>query len=161
MNPLRVAVFGLLAALLCGQPKRYEGPRPAKADVPYLLQANQLTELESGEAQERNEKDAVLYTVSGTASTVRTPVPEPTFIFKSDKINPERLALYRMETKSGSRVVAIPTGRRKSGPKPIFLMVNRLGESGLWRVEVNEYLENGEYCLSPEGSNKVFCFAAF
>jgi hypothetical protein len=39
-------------------------------------------------------------------------------------------------------------------------MVNRL-ENGLYRVEVNEYIENGEYCLSPEGSNKSFCFTTY
>jgi hypothetical protein len=26
---------------------------------------------------------------------------------------------------------------------------------------VNEPLENGEYCLSPEGSNAVFCFSEY
>jgi hypothetical protein len=29
------------------------------------------------------------------------------------------------------------------------------------KVEVNEPLENGEYCLSPEGSNAVFCFSEY
>jgi hypothetical protein len=34
-------------------------------------------------------------------------------------------------------------------------------EPGLYRVEVNEPLEDGEYCLSPEGSNDVFCFSEY
>jgi hypothetical protein len=154
------AVALLACAGLVAQIKRYNGPRPDKADIPLLLQAGQLSEIENGEAQERPEKDATVYIVNGLASPVRTPVPEPTFLFKSDKINPERLSLFRMEIKNGNRFIAIPTNKSKKGPKPIFLMVNRL-ETGLWRVEVNEYLENGEYCLSPEGSNKVFCFSAY
>jgi len=162
MMTFRLAVLSLVAvSAMLGQSKqRYDGPRPTKDDVPFLLQAGQLTEIESGEATERNEKDATLYTVAGATSSVRTPVPEPIFIFKSDRINPERLSLFRMESKSGNRVVTIPTSRRRSGPKPIFLMVNRLS-GDLWRVEVNEYLENGEYCLTPEGLNKVFCFTAY
>jgi hypothetical protein len=65
-----------------------------------------------------------------------------------------------MEVKSGNRFVAMPTRGKKGGPKPVFLMVNRL-EAGLFKVEVNEYLENGEYCLSPENSNRVFCFTTY
>jgi len=26
---------------------------------------------------------------------------------------------------------------------------------------VNEVIDNGEYCLSPEGSNQVFCFTTY
>jgi hypothetical protein len=32
---------------------------------------------------------------------------------------------------------------------------------GLFRVEAAQYLENGEYCLSPEGENIAFCFTVF
>jgi hypothetical protein len=38
--------------------------------------------------------------------------------------------------------------------------VTRLA-SDLYRIEVNESLEPGEYSLSPEGSNQVFCFEVF
>ncbi|MCX7602464.1 MAG: hypothetical protein N2036_00165, partial [Bryobacteraceae bacterium] len=62
----------------------------------------------------------------------------------------------------GSRTLTFPEGgrRRKDGPKPVFLLVTML-EPGLYRVEVNEPLEDGEYCLSPEGSNDVFCFSEY
>jgi hypothetical protein len=33
-------------------------------------------------------------------------------------------------------------------------------DKGLFKLEVNEYLPNGEYCLSPDGTNQVFCFTA-
>jgi len=32
---------------------------------------------------------------------------------------------------------------------------------GLYRLEVNESLENGEYGLTPEGANQVFCFQVY
>ena len=34
-------------------------------------------------------------------------------------------------------------------------------DDALYRVEVNEVLENGEYSLSPRGSNQVFCFQVY
>jgi hypothetical protein len=41
-------------------------------------------------------------------------------------------------------------------------MVTRI-EGHLYRVDVNEGLglENGEYSLSPQGSNTVFCFQVY
>jgi len=38
--------------------------------------------------------------------------------------------------------------------------VTRL-DSDLYRIEVGESLEPGEYSLSPEGSSQVFCFQVF
>jgi hypothetical protein len=34
-------------------------------------------------------------------------------------------------------------------------------EGKLYRVEANETLENGEYALSPDGSDQVFCFQVY
>jgi hypothetical protein len=80
-------------------------------------------------------------------------------LFESDKITPESLQLYRLDVKNGNRVVAV--GKRKS-TRPLRLMVKPLGDR-LFRIEVNEGLgiENGEYSLSPEGSNAVFCFGVY
>ena len=36
-----------------------------------------------------------------------------------------------------------------------------MGNENLFWIEANEYLDNGEYCLTPEGSNKVFCFQIY
>ena len=41
--------------------------------------------------------------------------------------------------------------------KAIRLEVTRL-DTGLYRLEVTDSLEAGEYSLTPEGSNQVFCF---
>lgn len=157
----RTAVLLAFTALSVSAQK-YAGPRPAKPDIPYLLHAASLLETEVSEAQQSKVKDDVLYTVKGAGSDARTPLAEPIFILDSQKLNPDQLSLYKMEVKNGQRQLLIPTqGRRaKNAPKPIFLMVNRLAGS-LYKVEVNEYLENGEYCLSPDGSNQVFCFATY
>jgi hypothetical protein len=44
--------------------------------------------------------------------------------------------------------------------RPRRLNVKPLGGS-LYRIEVDESLENGEYGLSPADSNQVFCFQVY
>lgn len=143
-------------------PKKYAGPRPDKADVPFLLHATKLIELEQKTATEARTKEGTLYTVAGAESPVKTPVPEPIFLFRADRINPDRLTLFRMTVRGANRTLMIPEGgrRRKEGPKPVFMLVTML-EPGLYRIEVNEPLEDGEYCLLPEGSNDMFCFSEY
>ncbi|MGQ9918370.1 MAG: hypothetical protein ACUVS7_13205 [Bryobacteraceae bacterium] len=142
--------------------RKYTGPRPEKPDVPYLLHASRLIEVEKSVAAESKIKEGTLYTVPGAESPVKTPVPEPIFLFRAGKINPESLALYRMTPRGGSRTLLFPPEgkRRKEGPRPVFILVTML-EPGLYRVEVNEPLQDGEYCLSPQGSNDVFCFSEY
>jgi hypothetical protein len=158
----------LLAAALLSLPgwaqaKRYSGPRPANADVPYLLHAGQLVQVEDTEARSSQEKGGTLYTISGAGSNIRTPVPEPVFLFKSDKLNPDRFTLFKMESRGANRTLLIPplgkSGKKDQG-KPVFLLVSNLAP-GLFKIEVNEVLDPGEYCLSPEGSMRAFCFASF
>jgi hypothetical protein len=164
----RVARWTILLALIAVPPalaqpqKKYTGPRPPKADVPYLLHATKLIETEKSTATEAKTKEGTLYTVPGAESPVKTPVPEPIFLFRAEKINPDSLALYRMTPRGGSRTLLFPEQgrRRRDGPKPVFLLVTPL-EPGLFRIEVNEPLEDGEYCLSPDGSNDVFCFSEY
>jgi hypothetical protein len=148
-----------LAAALTAQ-GRYDGPRPEKADLPYLLHARNLVETEPGEAVMSTDKRFTVYTVAGAASSVKTPVPEPIFLFKSERINADRLSLYKMTVERGSRVIRFPERPGKNTPKPVFLMVTPL-EKGLFKVEVNEPIEDGEYCLTPDGENIVFCFTTY
>ncbi|MCX7604485.1 MAG: hypothetical protein N2036_10465, partial [Bryobacteraceae bacterium] len=143
---LALALLGVASLPLAAQTaKKYTGPRPEKADVPYLLHATRLIELEQKVASEAKTKEGTVYTVAGAESPVKTPVPEPIFLFRADKINPDRLTLFRMTVRGGSRTLTFPEGgrRRKDGPKPVFLLVTML-EPGLYRVEVNEPLEDGE-----------------
>jgi hypothetical protein len=158
-----IARTGLLLAVVLAPlaAQRYNGPRPERVDVPFLLHARNLVETEVSEAKEATGKEEIVYTVGGATSGARTPLPEPIFLLKAEKIVPDKLQLYRMTVKGGQRTLTIPSGKkRRDGPQAIFLMVHRL-EQGLFRVEVNEVIENGEYCLSPEGSNQVFCFTTY
>jgi hypothetical protein len=158
---MRLLVLVILAAGAASAQSKYAGPIPPKTDIPFLLHAGNLIETETGDARQSEGKDGTVYSISGAASPVRTPMPEPVFLFKMEKINPDKLTLFRMEVKGGQRLLQMPTGKKaRNAPRPLFLMVNRLAQ-GLYRVEVNEFLENGQYCLSPEGSNQVFCFEAY
>jgi hypothetical protein len=139
---------------------KYTGPRPAKADVPYLLHAENLVETEIGEAKEESRKDGKVYTLSGAASPVRTPLAEPIFLIRVEKLNPDKLALYPLEVKNGSREVYFPDRPKKNSVRPVHTMVTRVAD-GLYRLEANEGLENGEYALSPEGTNQVFAFQIY
>jgi len=44
--------------------------------------------------------------------------------------------------------------------KPIRIEVSKLS-GNLYRIEVDESLEPGEYSLSPADSNQVFCFQVY
>jgi hypothetical protein len=141
--------------------KKYTGPRPAKADVPFLQHAAALIEVETTRADESHSKGNTIYSVSGATSPTRTPVPEPVFLFQSEKINPEHMILYKMEPKGGQRVLSVSDqSRRNKDTHPIFMIIVPLA-TGLWKVEVNQVLDPGEYCLSPEGTNTVYCFTEF
>jgi hypothetical protein len=155
-------ILVFLAALPAAAQKKYTGPRPSKPDVPFLVHAGNLLPVETGEARESQGKSETNYALEGSASPTKTPIPEPVFLFQSDKINPERLSLYRMEARNGQRTLAIPSDprKKKDSARPIFILVTPI-ENRLFKVEVNEPLDNGEYCLSPEGTNTVFCFSEF
>jgi hypothetical protein len=62
--------------------------------------------------------------------------------------------------KNGQREVVMAQKRRHSPSGPFHLVVDRLG-GGLFKIEVDEPLEPGEYSLSPNGSNRVFCFEIY
>jgi hypothetical protein len=54
----------------------------------------------------------------------------------------------------------LPQKPKKNSPRPLRLSLEPLS-AGLYKLEVQEPLENGEYCLSPGGSNAVYCFAVY
>ncbi|MEQ1885837.1 MAG: hypothetical protein ABL967_12305 [Bryobacteraceae bacterium] len=141
---------------------KYDGPRPAQADLPYLVHADNLVSTEATEAKEESgKKDESVYYVSGAGSSAKTPVAEPIFLLKSDKLLPEKLELYKMEVKNGRREITIGKGKRSSkGPRPLRMSVTKL-EGGLYRMEASQPLDNGQYSISPSDSNKVFCFEVY
>lgn len=134
----------------------YTGPRPPKPDMLYLVHADNLIPTEAGDAKEAS-KNANNYTIDGAASPTRTPLAEPIFILQSNMITPDSLELYKLEVKGGHRELSLGRGRNS---KALHLSVTRLAQ-GLYRVEVDEELEDGEYVLSPMGSNRVFCFEVY
>jgi len=148
----------LLATLAIGADD-YTGPRPPKPDVPYLVHASNLVPTEATEAAQEGKKDDTTYSVPGAASPARTPLAEPIFLLRTEKIKADTLELYRFEVKNGRRQVTMSRKRSdKSGP--FHLSVTKL-DKDLYRVEADEALENGEYSLSPSGSNAVFCFQIY
>jgi hypothetical protein len=157
----RVALCLLLAltAALPARPQKYSGPRPQKVDVPYLLHGDDLVETESAEAREETRKDDKVYTIPGGRSSARTPLAGPIFILKTDKLDATRLELFRLESKGGQREVTV-TRKKKNVARPLRLSVSRL-EEGLYRIEVDQSLENGEYVLTPAESNQSFCFQVY
>ncbi len=155
---LRKLIAGSIA-LLCSvaAADQYTGPKPAKADIPYLLHAEMLVATETAEATESHpKKDETVFSIPGASSPVKTPLAEPIFLLQSKQLSPETLELYKFEVSGGKRQVV--TGKRHHNDETYHLSVKNLGE-GLYRIEVSDVLEDGEYSLSPTGSNQAFCFA--
>jgi hypothetical protein len=150
----------LILTGLVASAQKYTGPRPPKPDVLYLLHADNLVPTEIAEAKQDSNKNQMTFSIQGTTSAARTPLAEPIFIIEADKISPDRLELYKMDVKNGRREVTMSQKRTRGGPRPLRLSVTRL-EKGLYRIEASETLENGQYSISPNDSNHVFCFEVY
>jgi hypothetical protein len=147
----------LLSAAFTAWTADYSGPRPPMPDMLYLVHADNLIPTEAGEAKEEG-KGNTTYTIPGATSSARTPLAEPIFILKSEKITPESLELYKLDVKGGHRELTLSGSRRNS--KALHVAVTRLAQ-GLYKIEADEVLDNGEYVLSPMGTNRVFCFQIY
>jgi hypothetical protein len=148
--------------LLCCWPllaEKYSGPRPAKPDLPYLMHADNLIPTESAEAKQADRKGEVAYAIPGANSPVRTPLASPAFLIVTDQIQADRLQLFKLQSKGGEREVLVRRGK-KLVAHPVRLNVTRLDDN-LYKIEVDEILENGEYSLTPSDSNQVFCFQIY
>lgn len=156
------ALFLALVLLipLSAQQDEYHGPTPEKSDVPYLLHASNLIETEVTEAHQESKKNDILYWVEGDASPARTPLAEPIFIIKIDKLIPDKIELYKFDVSKKRRELVIKERPGRNDAHPLHLQVTRLGK-GLYKIEVSETLPNGEYSLSPQGSDKVFAFQVY
>ncbi len=157
-----LATISLLTMLggPCAMAQKYNGPRPPKPDLPYLQHADNLVPTEVADAKEQPGKDEITYTISGAASTAKTPLAGPVFLLETQKLEPEKMELYRLEVKNGQREVVFSKKKKRDSSRPLRLGVTRLDEH-LFRLEVEESLENGEYSLTPSGSNQVFCFQVY
>lgn len=154
----RIVWLGFAVALAASAQK-YDGPQPPKPDLPYLKHADNLIPTEAVAAkEEKKKKDDSTYTIDNPNSPARTPLASPIFLMKSVNIAPGKLQLFRFEVKNGRRELFYPA---KKPPQAIRIVVTRLSSDGIWKIEVDESLEPGEYLLSPDGSNQAFCFEVF
>lgn len=142
--------------------EKYRGPRPPKADVPYLMHADNLVETDSTNAGSETKKDGTLYNVPGAAAQARTPMGEPIFLMQVKSLSADKLGLYRFEVKNGRREIFVPSrpGKRRGNSGPFRVRVTRVDDD-LYKIEAEEALENGQYSLSPDGSDKVFSFEVY
>jgi hypothetical protein len=145
------------AVVLTATAQKYAGPRPPKADLPYLKHADNLVPAEAAEAKEEKKGGDILYVIDGANSSAKTPLASPIFLLQADKLVPARLQLFKLDSKNGRREILFSP---KHPPNAIRVEVTRL-DSALYRIEVDESLDPGEYSLSPEGSDQVFCFQVF
>ena len=153
----RIIWLGCTMAL-AAMAQKYDGPRPPKPDLPYLKHADNLIPTEAVTAKEEKKKDDTTYVIDGAGSTAKTPLASPIFLMQAGSVPPDRLQLFKLEVKSGHRQLFFPA---KKGPQAIRILVTRLSSDGLWKIEVEESLEPGEYSLSPDNSNQTFCFQVF
>jgi hypothetical protein len=154
-SAIALTPFGLLRAA----DEKYAGPVPPKKDVPYLLHADNLVETELANATQASSKNENTFIVQGETSPARTPLAEPIFLLATERLSAESLSLYKFTVSNGKRQIAI--GKKNSkGLKNFHTSVRTLAP-GLYRIEAAEYLENGEYSLSPEGENIAFCFTVY
>ena len=112
------------------------------------------------DARQEDRKDNSRFSIPGATSPARTPLAEPVFLIDARQISPESLELYRLDTKGGNREISVNSSRKHGGSHALHLAVKQLS-GHLYRVEVDEPLENGQYALSPNGENRSFCFEIY
>jgi len=151
----------LLLLVCCGAlwGQKYKGPQPEKPDLPYLVHADNLVLTEASEAKEQDKKDEVLYVIEGATSPAATPLTSPVFLIRVDQLVPESLEIYKLESKNGRREIVF-SKKKKQTARPFRSNVSQV-EDKLYKLEVEDALDKGEYSITPKGSNQVFCFRVY
>jgi hypothetical protein len=135
-------------------------PKPPKPDVPYLIHAGNLVETESSQATEESTEKEMRYAVPGATSSARTPLALPEFAITPESLDPAALELYRFEPANGRREILLRK-KKKTMAEPYHITALPTEEKGVYRLRVAQTLTPGEYCLTPQGTNQVFCFTVF
>jgi hypothetical protein len=138
--------------------QQYSGPRPPKPDIPYLKHASNLIATEVTEAKEEKAGSGTTVIMQGAASTAKTPLALPIFLITADQLSPARLQLFRADSKEGHREVVIGPKRDANA---IRMELTKLSSDNVYKIEVGQEIEPGEYCLCREGSSTVFCFQVY
>ena len=147
------ALVVLLAALAAAQ--KYDGPRPPKPDLLYIKHASTLVPTEDVIASEQDKRsNEITYVIEGASSPVSTPLAAPIFLVQASKLIPEKLELFKLDVKNGHREVRVSS---KKSNTAAHLEVTRYAADTLWKVEVEDSLEPGEYALSQadDASNRA------
>ena len=69
------------------------------------------------------------------------------------------IALAGPESKNGRREVLF-SHKKKQVARPLSATASRVGDD-LYKLEVDVSLGKGEYSITPNGSNQVFCFRVY
>ena len=137
-------------------------PEPPKADVLFLVLADNLVELDTLEAQQDvtdkgKKNQEMLYSIAGEHAKATTPLASPVFAVKRKELDLDKLQLFPFEILNGRRQIIFS---RKKQPHQYWMTAKKSGDSeDICRLEVNESLPVGEYGISPSGTNQVFAFA--
>ncbi len=154
---MRRILLLLSAVALAAFAQKYTGPRPPQPDLLYIKHADHLVATEAVTAKEEKRTDETIYILDGASSSARTPLALPVFLLLANKLNPDSLGLYRLETREGHREVTLTAKQKAAG---ILLEVKHL-DGNLYWIETGDSLDPGEYAISPEGSTQAFCFTVF
>ena len=148
-------ILPLIAFAAVAQAPKYSGPLPPSSDLPFLKHASNLLPAEAVDVKEEKRANDTVYIIAGEASPAKTPLELPVFLLKSEKLDPLKLQMYRLQTVEGHREIS---ASGKKNASPIHVVVTRVA-NGVFRLETTDSLENGEYMLSMEGTGRAFCFA--
>ena len=151
-----------LAVLLTGfliAGMEYAGPRPPRKDTVYLVHADQLIATEASIARQQTTANEVTYIVPGERSTARTPLASPTLLIETENLSADKLRLFRLDVRNGHRELSFHY-KGRGGTYPLRADIANIA-ADLYRIDVLDSLSAGEYALSPDGANDVFCFEVF
>jgi hypothetical protein len=148
----------LLAGLLIAG-MEYAGPRPPRKDTVYLVHADRLIATDVGIARQQIAANEITYTVPGERSTARMPLASPTLLVEAESLSADKLRLFRLDIRDGHRELDFHY-KSRGGAFPLRTDIADVA-GGLYRIDVVDSLSPGEYALSPDGANEVFCFEVF
>jgi hypothetical protein len=155
----RPCTFAILLAgfLIAGM--EYAGPRLPRKDTVYLVHADQLIATEASVARQQTTANEITYIVSGESSTARTPLARPTLLIEAENLTADKFRLFPLDVRNGHHELNFHyKGRGGAFPRRADI-ANTAADIG--RIDVLDSLSAGEYALSPDGVNDVFCFEVF
>jgi hypothetical protein len=156
---MRRVLTGILLALALNAQTKYNGPRPEKKDVPYLIHASTLVQTEIARPVPKEDGGVTTWSIPGESALAKTPLALPALVIDASAISPAKLQLYQFQLKGAHRELTLQkNGAGETQPVPITIS-NLSGT--LYRIEVVNEVENGEYGLTLPGSNQFFCFSVF